>query len=597
MSAATVFVAALSLVCRPGWAQAPVPTHSASQAQPDGEAQLPMADEPLPTRASQILSEQLQRNQAQLSLPDAPPLYHMRYHLSMLHQSQAQASFGSLVQHEDSPLNILGVELRVGGPSLDNTGFAGWDPGFQRQVLPDQLEARGLHQACWQLTDLAYKGAVEQLARKQAAFTPPPDYPGDYLTGLRHESWTPQRSPQPADLGRLVRDLSAEFPRDGSLELGTALAAREHGQILMIDSEGSVALRPQGELVLRVMGHLRAADGMLLTDHRTWIVSGPQHLPAPDELRSAVRQLTAELVATGQAQPLQEEYVGPVIFEEQAAVDLFQLLLVPQLEGTPPPIPYDTRYGAMGAEEGPASSARLGRRVLPPGWSAQDDPQLRPEHPASFDYDMEGTPAERVELADDGIVRQVLMSRVPRKGALKSNGHARGATGARPAGRAAMLQVEPQRRHSRKRLLRRALALAEAYGSDHVMVVRRLQDETVRGENPDAGAFSDEAQVLLPLEIWRCYADGRRERLRGAVFAGVERWVLRAIQAAGPQVEGTRLASFEPGGRVYSPIVGMPTWFSVPEVLVEELELVPFTADPRDKPALPAPQQQEPAGS
>ena len=59
--------------------------------------------------------------------------------------------------------------------------------------------------------------------------------------------------------------------------------------------------------------------------------------------------------------------------------------------------------------------------------------------------------------------------------------------------------------------------------------------------------------------------------------------------AAGQQVEGTYLAPFEQGGASFSPLVGMPTALSVPEVLVEELELVPVSADPRSRPAVPTP--------
>jgi hypothetical protein len=228
--------------------------------------------------------------------------------------------------------------------------------------------------------------------------------------------------------------------------------------------------------------------------------------------------------------------------------------------------------------------------VLPEGWSAVDDPTRDPQHPASFRYDLEGTLARRVDLVSDGIVRTLLMSRVPRREIRESNGHARGGLGTRPAGRASLLEVTPARRLSRGRLHRTALALARSYGLDSVMVVRRFQDDTVRRlGDPGLMPDDDSERPPLPVEVVRLWGDGREEPLRGAAFARLDRFALRDVVAAGPQVDGTFLAPFHPDRASFSPVTGMPTWLSVPEVLVGELELVPLPPDPRSRPAVPPP--------
>ena len=555
-----------------------------------------------------VLTEEIARHQSQLTLPDAPPLYHLRYHLYDLHQAQAQASFGSLVASEASPFLAMGVEVRVGSPAFDNTGYGGWESGFGRLALPERLTERALRQGCWQLTDDTYKDAVEQFSRKSAAFTPPPDYPGDYQTETSQPGVTLSERGQfaqapPAKEGwaeQLARATSAGFPTDGSLELGSVIVAFEQGSHVIVDSEGTDLQLPHSEVILRAMAHARAADGALLSDHRSWIVLNHQ-LPSQEELAASAADLATELLAWTQADTLEEEYVGPVIFEDQAAVDLFRALLVGQLEGTPPPIPFEARFGAMGegfsfADDSAGGGARLNRRVLPAGWSAMDDPAGDISNPSSFFIDMEGTAAAMpVELVEDGIVRNLLMSRTPRKDIpTGTNGHARGALGSRPAGRVAQLTVTPGKRSSERKLRKRALELAAAYGHDHVILVRRFQDDTVRAQDRSGGSgFSfmgeEGSRLPVPLALYQVYADGREEPLRGAAFTKVDRWVLRDIVAAGAQVEGRYLAPFEPGGMSYSPVVGMPTGLSVPSVLVEELELVPVNADPRSKPAVPAP--------
>ncbi len=550
-----------------------------------------------PAGVADLLAAEIATQREALHLAGAPPFYHLRYHALLLDQASATASFGALVEEEHHPAHVLGIEVRLGDPSFDNTGFGGWETGFGTRALPAVLTPHALRLATWSLTDWAYKEAVEQYARKRSAFVPPPDHPGDYRLAASPTvaSAAPGPAPDPAAIRDLVRSLSSGLPTDGSLVSGSSVVACETGLLVTVDSEGTRVVRPHAEAVVRVMASARAADGMMVTDHRTWIVRTLADLPGPEALAAAVRDLAGGLRRAASARLLEGEYVGPVLFEDGAAVDLFRHLLLPQVEGTPTPIPFDSEIGPLG--EGFLSLAadharepRLGRRVLPEGWSAFDDPLAMPRHPASFRYDLEGTPARRVDLVSDGIVRTLLMSRVPRREIDASNGHARGGPGARPAGRASLLEVVPARRQSRHRLHRTALALARSYGLDGVVVVRRVQDDTVRRLG-DPGLLPDDEgeRPPLPVEVVWLRGDGREEPLRGAALARLDRFALRDVVAAGSQVEGTFLASFEPGRATWSPVAGMPTWLSVPEVLVGELEIVPLPPDPRSRPAVPPP--------
>jgi hypothetical protein len=202
-----------------------------------------------------------------------------------------------------------------------------------------------------------------------------------------------------------------------------------------------------------------------------------------------------------------------------------------------------------------------------------------------------------VTLVTDGIVRDLLMSRIPRKDLGGSNGHARGSPGQRLGGRAAMTVITPDRARSRQQLRKQALQMARSYGLDHVIVVRRIEDDQMRfigdfpamtfsyGGDDDAAAF----RLPRPLIVERLYDDGHTEPVRGLAFAGVHRWVLRDIVAAGPEAELTYLAPFQAGQAEFEPNAGMPSHLSAPEVLIGEMELVPVSGDPRDVPVVPAP--------
>jgi hypothetical protein len=526
-----------------------------------------------------------------LTLPDAPATYHLRYTLTRIQQLDARASFGSLIAENLRPQSSLSVEFRLGDPQFDNLGFGGWQNGVASTRLAEQLTPHALDVALWRLSDGAYKEGVEQYARKRAQVPDRPDHPGDYtLTGAVVAANSGAVA-EPEGLAALATRLSAGWLGGPVLDRGEVYVGHEAGARRVLDTEGTDVAVPIHETSLRAAAHLRADDGAILTEQVLWTSRSPADLPPEAAMLSDVRAARDRLAAIAAAPVFDEEYVGPVLFEGEAAGDLFRYLLPEQLEGTPADIPFDTWFGDLGGQSDPV---RVGRRVLPPGWGVVSDPRRPEVHPGAMTHDAEGTPAERVELVEDGIVRTLAMSRTPRKGVARSNGHAWSSGSQRGVAQVTMMEITPDRRVSAAKLRQRALKEAKAYGRDHVLVIQRLQVPAVRGLAQGSGfvmlgGSEDGPALPPPVAIIRLYADGREELLRGAAFASVERFVLRDLVAAGPQSTSNAMSPRYGTWADLGPVEGMASWTSAPSVLVGELELVPAGGDPRDKPVLPPP--------
>jgi len=283
-----------------------------------------------------------------------------------------------------------------------------------------------------------------------------------------------------------------------------------------------------------------------------------------------VRELGGWLTGLRSAQ-VEEDYLGPVLFEGPAAVELFSQLLAAEISGTPP-----TEEEGSTFDVGQAPTARLGRRLLPVGWSVVDDPTSATGL-GRYAYDHEGVAPRRVELVKDGVVRDVLMSRIPRKDVAGSTGHARALGGDRRAAMPANVTVTPRRTVSDRQMRRMAQRLAAQTGRDYVLVVRRMLptalveslDIGVSGEGPLPG-------LTPPYEAVRLYADGREEPVRSLRFSGVDRRVLRDIAAAGAGVGPVDVLDGPPGPGRYGigATGGVPVTWDVPSVLITELELV-----------------------
>ena len=490
------------------------------------------------------------------------------------------AEFGAAVTDSTQPYRNLRVEVRVGDYAMDSSNFSGFG-------IADAVISRGLpsgdggandqaafRRVAWLATDSAYKNAVQLLSRKQAALN------GD--TAPRPDDWTqvpavdvpleqlpPARAANAARISGLAIRLSREMIDFPALEVGQVVARDWQGARLTLSSEGTRVWRPTGYTVVRAEGTVRLPDGGELTDSRSWIVRGPEDLPAEQEMVAQVREMAGWLSKLPTASK-EDDYLGPVLFKAPAAVELMSQLLASELVGTPASVQDGDSIFATGK----AASARLGRRLLPLGWSVTDDVSLAPA-PVRYELDQDGVAPRTVRLVKDGVLQDVLMSRIPSADRKLSTGHARSLGDGRRSAMPGSVTVTARNTISDRKLEKLALMLAAATGHDYVVVVGSLQPPALDGQIDIAVTGESQlAGLTAPYEAWRLYADGHTEPLQSLRFNGVDRRVLRDIAGAGPSTSVVMLDG-PPGAERYSigSTGGMPVRWEVPSVLVTEMEL------------------------
>ena len=122
----------------------------------------------------------------------------------------------------------------------------------------------------------------------------------------------------------------------------------------------------------------RAEDGSPLHNMRSWVVQNPEDLPSVEEMQQQARDYGSVAASFANA-PIEEDYLGPVLFEEEASVELFRHFLLSQLSATPPPSEPPDFSGEN------SRVIRLGRRrLLPSGWSVTDDALSNPNSAGSY---------------------------------------------------------------------------------------------------------------------------------------------------------------------------------------------------------------------
>jgi len=522
----------------------------------------------------------LERAHAELALDDAPTSAWAAAAVFDGDQLTVSADLGTLRRVSGAPGRPGRVEIVVGDIDLNSSRIDGGAvalpesvgaPRFVRGDSPTAI-ARDL----WLATDDSYKNALARLAfkaaarRSQAGEPPPPDWTETEPVLYFDDAEVP--AIDEALLTRIATEASARLRGlGGGLRSGQVYAGERQGRMYLADTAGTRIVEAEGHAAVYAYADIVREDGVRLFDRRTWVARSATDLPSVEEIADGVEAMGRTLLRRSLA-PAVGYYEGPVVFEGEAAADLFRYLLPTEVRGTPPVPEAGASYQAQ-VRGGP----RMGRRVLPRGWSVSDDPTSVPEGLAGgYRYDREGVAAQRVEVIQDGYVRDFLMTRVPRRDRVGSNGHARGFVQSEWGSRLSSWVVKPKKLLRSGAFEREVQSLRRASGQPAVRVVRRMEQ-------------GGEGGLPSPTDaVWR-FPNGAEQPVLGLEFQGVDRRTLRAITAAsgGMQVV-PYLAPASPWSR--SPTVaGLPMVVTAPgRVVVSEIETV-FAGAVADRPTYPMP--------
>lgn len=556
------------------------------------------AGDDLPMRA---LRDELARSMGELRLQGMEKPYFVAYRTDDLDGVSVAATLGSLVSSRPIRLRLFSVDVRVGDYALDNGNyFSSRSPGGAfggSGLAPLDDDYRELRRQLWLATDAQYKAALESLSGKRAALearrrpSPLPDFTREPPVTV---TATPAGRPAAAaELEALARELSAAFKTVPEVFRSSVSISSRVRFTRYLNSEGTSFTRTEPAFTLQAEAETQAADGMPLADALAFHGRSAADLPPRPALLSRIRQLASRLAAQRGA-PGIERYNGPVLFEAPAAAEVLAQQFAPRLLGVPAPVSDDPRVdvfiGQMMSQLGLGAFAdRIGSRLLPEFLDVTDDPRPRDFRGEPLlggqPVDDDGVVPRPTALVERGVLKALLATRVPARGAPRSTGSRRG-SGPSPSN----LLVVAARPASDADLRRDLLRRAQARGLEWGIVVRRA------GAGAASAALSrlagqmggGDAGATALAEVYRVFPDGREELLRGVEIAEMPASSFKDIAAAGdaPAVWSGELMGAlargihgAPGGSG-QPIVSCVA----PALLFEELSLAasrgPFPAPP-----------------
>jgi TldD protein len=585
-----------------------------STARPAAQAAVPASETDQTLHA---MHDEMERARTRLSLAGVDKPFYIEYRLLDLDVRSVTASFGAILADSTARSRFMSVDVRVGDYHLDSSNFISED-GFQGflgstgEVGIDR-DYNSLRQDLWLATDQAYKAAVTQMSLKQAflrSLTKPPEIDdfseADPLVKIDprvEPDWTSRNW---EDEARVASAVLKAFPELYGTRVNYSLI---YTTTYRMNSEGTIIRASRHLAAIEAGMDTEAADGMSLNNYYAVYVDQPSELPDAAAVGKGLTQAGSE-VMTLRDSSLVSDYTGPVLFDARAASSTLAQILEPSLSGARPPLSMTQEYDEFLQRFGGRSewTGRVGTRVLPTSVSLVDDPTLGQFQGqpllGEYDVDDEGVKAQRVTIVENGILKNLLMSRRPGPDFSNSNGHARSALliDARPLSSNLMFQASDALKAAD--MHKKFIDACKDDGHEWCLEVKEMANPALSSiRQEDFSEFVGEmaggiaSGERMPLLLNRVYvADGHEEPVRGGIMEGLTLRSLRSILAIGDDpvvytymqnptdgLSGTALGAFGSADQ------GIPSTVIAPSILLDDVEIRGFHGEPRRLPLVTPP--------
>jgi predicted Zn-dependent protease len=545
------------------------------------------------------MHDEIERSR-KLSIPNLESPYFIEYGVDEQETFTVSASLGGLLSRHRERFRAPDVYVRVGDYKFDNSNFSGGGGGsrYDLERFPVENSYPVLRRYLWLETDSAYKAAVEALSRKRAAMRNITQ--NEQLNDFAHAEpvhYVREIKPLVVDenawTGR-VRALSAIFAQFPEVKFSTVDLESTEGGHYLENSEGAEVKVPESVTILRIRAMAQAADGATVRDFAVFHAPNAKGLPGEETLERSVAAVAQNVVALAHAAK-GEDYNGPVLFEGPAGAQLFAEVLGGNLGVT-----RKIDGGRGGGAPASDLEGRIGARVLPDSFDVVDDPARKDSQGqplfGSYDVDREGVRAAPLQIVEKGVLKNYLLTRQPVHGFEGSNGRARmpGRSGTSVAGFSNLIVTSTETVPAAD-LKKKLIELIQKRDKPYGIAVRKM-DFPSTASTEEAGRVM-EAQpgsahpVSAPLLVYKVFADGHEELVRGMLFRSLNARSLRDILAAGDDgAPFDFMESIAPFALVGYAAFSTEACVVAPSVLIDDVEMRPADDEQPKLPLVPAPE-------
>ena len=487
------------------------------------------------------MKDELKRSMDEINYDNHDRPFFISYGITDSKNFSVYATLGAVVQsseyrNRDKSVRVLVGNYEFNDESLDNNLFS--EATANEIQLPLDDDYFGIRRALWTTTDVVYKGAAQKYRKHQSTLKEQ----NKKLSDLPHRVFAKvpviQAVKPVADLAidhealnNYCRQVSLVFRDFPELESSDVSINLSHGTKYFVNSEGTVVVEPYsiGIVQCRVQG--KAKTGEPIYETVEYYAKTPGEFPAIDKLKTDAAALAKKVDDLRNANVLDEEYSGPVLFLGPSVAQAFASTLFSQRESLIASNAIlsqnDFRPSATAALD-----SRIDKLVIDNSLTVKATPKLKSFSGkaliGAYDVDDEGVvPADNLILVEKGILKALLNDRSLSSSSQSANGHSTGP---------AVIEISCEKSLSHQALKNALIASAKNDGQEFALIVR-------------TNASFGEAMS----EVWRVNLDtGNEELMRSSQVGELSLRNLRRIIGV---ANGREAYTVQSGGTLASLIV------------------------------------------
>lgn len=521
------------------------------------------------------MQQELQRAQDSFVKLDPAP-YFLSYSVQDRTVAVALGSQGSLLNSTFGRRRSADVVIRIGTPALDNAHEENRASAMSSGTIPLQDDRNAIARVLWRLTSEEYRKASRAYANvktRTQVHAQEEDTSPDFSqeSPQTHSDYGRSASLDRQALEKLVRLFSSHFRAYPYVYNSMVVATVERNLHHYLSSEGTHVITSETMVRVIIQAETRADDGMDLMRVETFQTETIAQLPPEAEIAARVQKMAADLKVL-RAAPLAEPFDGPALLSGRASAVFFHEVLGHRLEG----------HRQRGEKEGQTFTKKVNQSVLPDFLSVSDDPTRSTLEGVPltgwYEFDDEGMPAARVDVIQNGVLKNFLMSRMPIKDFAHSNGHGRSQPGLMPTGRQGNLIVSSSKTVKDADLHQKLKDEIRKQGKPYGLYFEDIQGGFTLTQRTMPQAFQ-----MLPVLVWRVFPDDRPDELvRGVDIVGTPLSAMERILLTGDKtVVFNGVCGAESGS--------VPVSAAAPAMLFSDIEVQKRSHSLNRPPILPAP--------
>lgn len=377
------------------------------------------------------MKDEMKRGIEKLQMENFSKPYFLSYTVYESSICKISGIFGDLEKTRYEKRRLAKIDLRIGSKKFDNSYFI---VGFKDRVFYDNITIEddydSIRKGLWYLTDLAYKEMLEVYSKKEAYRKKKnileqyndlsDEIPSKYFEDEVNDDFTC------SDYEGVIKKASEIFRDYPSFLSSSVRLTYKKRNVYFVNSEGSSYKKSRIFINVDVRYELQNRDGYKTNDYKRFVFGSKDEINEKliDEIRKYVDDISKNYNSK-----IIDYYLGPVIIEDEASAVFFNNLFVKNISYYPVPEIEDEDWLEY-CYFIPKLVDRLNKRVLPGFITIYDDPGVTTYYGKKLigydNIDDEGVKTKKIELVENGYLKNIYTSRKPSKYSNKSNGHGRG---------------------------------------------------------------------------------------------------------------------------------------------------------------------------